>query len=39
VILKDYTNEIAIIVPDIVDIDLVLPESITKEELEGKLYD
>jgi len=39
VILKDYINEIAIIVPDIVYINLVLPESITKEEWEGKLYD
>ncbi len=39
VILKDYKNEIATIVPDISDIDLILPESFTRADLEGKLYD
>ncbi|MBL4996098.1 hypothetical protein CUZ93_2779 [Enterococcus xinjiangensis] len=38
-ILKDYKNEIATIVPDISDIDLILPESFTRADLEGKLYD
>ncbi|WP_195514381.1 zeta toxin family protein [Enterococcus sp. 1001283B150225_161107_E12] len=39
VILKDYNNGIATIVPDISDIDLILPELFTAEELEEKLYD
>lgn len=39
VILKDYNNEVATVVPAVSDIALILPESFTKAELEEKLHD
>lgn len=39
VVLKDYNNKIATIIPDVTDLDLILPGSYTKPELEVKLID